>query len=266
MGATHARKDHEDALRALRASVDRLHQLCRGLDDVQLRWSSYCTGWSIADVLSHLGSSAVLLLQRIDDPSSGVAPDRLAVTVREAWRRKSARAAADDALVEDEALLERLERLERLEHVDGRGQAGPPRPPGAQAVSLGQVVAGRLREHVLHTWDIEVAFDEEARLPEEAVAVIVDDLAATVRDTSRPVGAERRFAVRTVHPARGLVLRLGPRGAELDPRADGAEPDLELPAEAFCRLVYGRLDEDHSPTVRGAPGILDLLRQVLPGP
>jgi hypothetical protein len=40
---------------------------------------------------------------------------------------------------------------------------------------------------------------------------------------------------------------------------------LELPAESFCRLVYGRLDADHSPAVPANGEVLDLLRRVFPG-
>jgi hypothetical protein len=41
-------------------------------------------------------------------------------------------------------------------------------------------------------------------------------------------------------------------------------PDLELPAEAFIRLVYGRLDPDHTPAVTG-PADLNELRRAFPG-
>jgi hypothetical protein len=39
-----------------------------------------------------------------------------------------------------------------------------------------------------------------------------------------------------------------------------------LPAEALIRLVYGRLDPDHTPAVKGDPDVLDRLRRVFPGP
>ena len=39
-----------------------------------------------------------------------------------------------------------------------------------------------------------------------------------------------------------------------------------LPAEAFVRLVYGRLDPDHTPSSVSADGVdLDLLRSAFPG-
>ena len=46
----------------------------------------------------------------------------------------------------------------------------------------------------------------------------------------------------------------------------GQAPDLELPAEAFSRLVYGRLDPDHTPAFTGDAALLDTLRAVFPGP
>ena len=61
--------DQEAALRALRASVGRLHQLSRGLRDEQLELRSYCTQWSVADVLSHIGSGAVIWLRQLEDLS-----------------------------------------------------------------------------------------------------------------------------------------------------------------------------------------------------
>ena len=44
-----------------------------------------------------------------------------------------------------------------------------------------------------------------------------------------------------------------------------ADADLELPAEAFARLVYGRLDADHTPSGEYGPA-LDLFRGIFPGP
>ncbi|MBV9412046.1 MAG: hypothetical protein JO148_10655, partial [Acidimicrobiia bacterium] len=46
-----------------------------------------------------------------------------------------------------------------------------------------------------------------------------------------------------------------------------ADPVLRMPAEAFIRLVYGRLDSDHTPSsVEGDAETLEQLRQVFPGP
>jgi hypothetical protein len=53
---------------------------------------------------------------------------------------------------------------------------------------------------------------------------------------------------------------------ELTAGEPGQSPDLELPAEALSRLVYGRLDPDHTPAVTGDATLLAELRAVFPGP
>jgi hypothetical protein len=52
---------------------------------------------------------------------------------------------------------------------------------------------------------------------------------------------------------------------EVSPSDRVAAPDLELPSEAFIRLVYGRLDPAHTPAVNGSPTLLDDLRAAFPG-
>ena len=100
-----------NSLRSTR-SVGRLHQLCRGLDDAELEAQSYCREWSIADVLSHLGSAAVIMRRRLEDALAGrVTPDDFPPAVWDEWNVKPARAKADDALVADEAVLEALEAV-----------------------------------------------------------------------------------------------------------------------------------------------------------
>ena len=44
------------------------------------------------------------------------------------------------------------------------------------------------------------------------------------------------------------------------------DPDLSMPAEAFIRLIYGRLDTEHTPaTVSGDLASLSQLRSIYPG-
>ena len=139
-------------------------------------------------------------------------------------------------------------------------------PFGPLTVSLDQAVGFRLNEHVLHTWDIEVVLDDGARLPPDAVAVVVDNLELITRFAARPTGEERTVHLRTTDPERYFALHLAAGGGELTPAGDGGpEPDLVLPAEALCRLVYGRLDPAHTPAVRDSDGLLRTLRAVFPG-
>jgi len=137
---------------------------------------------------------------------------------------------------------------------------------GPVTVGFDEAVAMRLNEHAFHTWDIEVMFDGDARIPPDAVAVIVDNLGFIARFTATPTGDEREVRVRTGEPVRHFTVRLTPEAAELLAGDAGVTPDVELPAESFCRLVYGRLDPGHSPVVSANGEVFDLLRRVFPGP
>ena len=250
----------ESPVRPLRASVARLHELVRGLDVDQLESPSYASDWSIADVLSHLGSSAVIMRQRLRDARAGVETTLDAQPIWDEWNAKAPRAKADDALSEDEGLLEEIEAVSQEQWERVTFNFGP------VTVGLDVAVALRLNEHAFHTWDIEVVFDDEARLPLDAAAVIVDNLGFIARFTARPTGDEREVRLRTTHPTRHFTVRLTADTAELLEGDAGEQPDLVLPAEAFSRLVYGRLDPDHSPAVEANGEVLDTLRRVFPGP
>jgi len=251
----------DSPLAPLRGSVGRLHQLTRGLDDAQLEARSYCSEWSIADVLSHLGSAAVIMCRRLDDVLAGRAtPDDFAPSVWDEWNAKSARAKADGALVADEAVLEALEA------VSAEDRARLTFPMGPLALEFDQFAAMRLNEHAFHTWDIEVVFDDGAHLPHDVAAVVVDNLGLIARFAARPTGEARTVGIRTSDPVRNFTVRLSADAVELVTGEGGQEPDLELPAEAFCRLVYGRLDPEHTPAFTGDGSLLDTLRAVFPGP
>jgi hypothetical protein len=125
-------------------------------------------------------------------------------------------------------------------------------------------VAARLNEHALHTWDIEVMFEPSAPVGPDATALIIDNIAMIVGFTGKPTGAERVLRVRTTEPGRDFVLAVGKERMSLEPGTGVRAPDLELPAEAFIRLVYGRLDPDHTPAGHGSAD-LDELRRMFPG-
>lgn len=244
----------------LAASVRRLRELVRGLDAGELESPSYAADWTIADVLSHLGSGAVLMARRLECALAGEPlPDDVVQPVLDEWNAKSPQAQADDALAEDERLGRAFAAV---------GEADRRRielPFGPLSVSFETAVALRLNEHVLHTWDIEVMTDDDAGLPSDAAAVIIDNLGLIGRFAAKPTGDEREIRIRTRDPVRHFTVRLTPEAAQLFDGDAGLEPDLEVPAESFCRLVYGRLDPDHSPAVPANGEVLGILRRVFPG-
>jgi uncharacterized protein (TIGR03083 family) len=249
-----------DPLAALQESVARLRGLVEPLTGEQLRARAYPSEWRIADVLSHVGSGAVIMHARLDAGFAGEQlADDFAPRVWDEWNAKSPEAKVADALVADRAIVDRFASLTNTERERVVLSLGP------FEFDFDGVVGLRLNEHVLHTWDVEVARDPTATLQSDAVQFIVDNLGMIVRFGGQPIGSEAELHVRTADPARDLTLTLGADSVALTPCEDNSHaPDLELPAEAFVRLVYGRLDPAHAPPVQGDAD-LDALRRAFPG-
>lgn len=248
-------------LHALVASTARLARLVAPLTDAELAAPSYASEWSIADVLSHLGSGAVILRRRLDDALAGKdMPDDFAPSVWDEWNAKSPRAKADDALAADADAVVRLESLTADERSTLVVAVGPLQLDATAFVAL------RLNEHVLHTWDVAVALDPSATLPSDPAALCVDNLGLIARYTAKPDGTQRTITVRTTDPARSFAITLDPDSVSFGPAAEPDDGDVVLPAEAFVRLVYGRLDTGHTPAGVTGEATLDELRRVFPGP
>lgn len=247
-------------LSALRASVDRLRQLVATLDDADLRRPAYPTEWTIADVLSHLGWGAVITERRLQDALAGRGtPDEFAPAVWDAWNAKDPVAQRDDALAADAALLDRLEATTTEERDRFTTAMGP------MTFGFDQFVGMRLNEHALHTWDIHVATDPTATLPADAAALIVDNLDLIARFTAKPPEEPVDITVATTDPERPFRIEADIDSVAFSPASPSTSPDLTLPAEAFVRLVYGRLDASHTPHGDHGPD-LDHLRHIYPGP
>ena len=146
-----------ELLAALESSVARLASLVQGLPPEQLKDQSYASQWSIADVLSHLGAGAVIMRRGIDAAASGDAvEDGFNQLVWDEWNAKTPDAKASDALVADRALVDRLRATTDDERASFKFSLGP------MVLAYDRFVTLRLSEHVLHTWDIEVALHPDA--------------------------------------------------------------------------------------------------------
>jgi uncharacterized protein (TIGR03083 family) len=253
----------DEYLALLHASHDRLAAAVEPLNPERLTGQAYPTEWSIAQALSHLGSGAQIFGGLMKAAAAGE-PAPEGETFKEVWavwNAKSPSAQAADALVADTAFLDWVDGL-----TDQQRGTFSIDLFGAQQ-DLAGVLAMRLGEHTLHSWDVLVALDPAATLPVDATDAILEGLDRLVARTGKPVAEPNQVAVRTVDPSRQLLLSLGTDKVELT-EGEPADPDatIELPAEAFVRLVYGRLDADHTPAGVTTNGIdLAALRAVFPG-
>jgi len=248
-----------DRIGALRTTSDRLDRVVQGLDPVQIEASAYPSEWSVADVLSHLGSGAVLFQRRLEDSLAGrETPDDFAQPVWDTWNAKEAQVKAADGIRANRDLVERLDSLTDEERARFQFSMGP------MVLDLDGAVGLRLNELALHLWDIEVALDPQATVAPEAIESVVDNLEMIARFAGKPTGAEQSVTVRTDDPRRGFRITVEADSLSLAPGDPVESPDLEIPAEAFIRLVYGRLDPEHTPSHRGSAD-LDGLRRAFPG-
>ncbi len=255
---------------ALRRSHERLASLVRSLGPDQARGPSYCSDWTIAQVLSHLGSGAEIGLMMLP-VALGQADPLTADAFKPVWDRWNAKSPDEqvaDGLVADERHIRALEQLSDAE------LAGISFPFIGLDLDAAGLVRLRLSEHALHTWDVAVNADPAATVPPDAVALLIDNVPEFIAPRlGKPQGEEFRNRIITTGPDRDYLLSVTevvsmtgwPWPGQEAERELGI-PDLRMPAEALLRLSYGRLDPEHTPAdVVADPADLDRVRKVFPG-
>jgi uncharacterized protein (TIGR03083 family) len=253
----------------LRESYDQLDGLVRPLTPEQVRGQSYDTEWSIAQVLSHLGSGAeisLLMLPGALGESEPVGRDAFPA-VWEVWNAKSPDEQAADGLTSDDMHVQALEALtdEQLAAVDMDFF-------GMMRLDAVGMVRMRLSEHVMHTWDVAVMAEPTATLQADAAALLIDNVPQfTAPRLGKPLGEPFSVRITTTDPDRDYLLTSGESVTMTDWPGEGAVgsdgvPHVRMPAEALLRLAYGRLDAAHTPSsVSADPDTLARLRTMFPG-
>ena len=246
---------------ALRHSHNRLQALVGPLDLAHLERRSYASEWSIAQVLSHLGSGAEIFGLFLQAGLTGQEPpgrDTIG-PVWNTWNAKDPQAQAADGLRADEATVERFESL------DPDQKAGLRLHLFGMDMDITGLARMRVSEHAVHTWDVAVALDPSATVAPDAVGLLIDTAGQLAARSAKPDGKERRIRVSTSDPERHFVLETGEAVSLTESDGEEGPPELRSPAEAFVRLVYGRLGPHHTPPVEADGVDLDELRQLFPG-
>ena len=116
-----------------------------------------------------------------------------------------------------------------------------PKPIGVAFTSM------RPDEVGLHRWDVDVAFDETAVVPQYTLPFILDALPNFVGFFSKPSAKVGQVAVGTSNPDRSYALEICKENAALaEGPASHAGTTASMPAEAFLRLTAGRLSPPHT--------------------
>lgn len=233
-------------------------------DDI-VRTSGGSRDWTVAQVVSHLGSGAVITKASLDGALDGRGnPGQdFNKTVWARWDGMSPAEQVAEFPAADEALVSAFEALDATALEELRIDVGFMPHPLDVAAHAGM----RLTEFALHAWDIEVTFDPTATVAPDAAALLVDSIAPLLRFAGKAdqVDGTVKIAVKTPDRAFGLVVDDVVTLTDEVP----ADADAELTAstEYLVRLFSGRHSAEHTPdSVRVAGAVtLDDLRRVFPG-
>ena len=254
---------------ALRGSQQRLAGLVGTLSPEQLRGPSYDPGWSIAQVLSHIGSQADIAYQSLAGTLAGrepFGPEGFAYILA-VWSTRDPDQQAAECLVIDAEHVRRLDQLTDEQLAEIRVKFFDMEFDAVGMVWL------RLGEHALHSWDVAVSFDPSALVAPQSVELLADRIPQVAMRAGKPAKDRYTVGISTTDPKREFVLEVAesvtmtavPEGTASRP--GGRIPWIQMPAEALLRLVYGRLDPDHMPPPESLAGPIDTeaLRRTFPG-
>ena len=255
---------------ALRTTHDGLAALVPGLTDAQLTGPSGAAEWTVAQVLSHLGSGAEIGLATLGTaPTAGsAAGPGFNESVWDRWNAMSPREQADGFLDHDARLVAAFEALTAEQRTTLQVDLGRRRELLPEPLSLASFAGMRLNETAQHSWDVRVAFGPSAAIPADAAAVLAEHLSGGLGFLVGFIGKADALTEPAVvdidGSGYGIVVaeRVAVVPGPTDPTAT-----FTGPLESAVRLVGGRLRPATTPdgvTVTGAES-LDDLRRVFPG-
>jgi uncharacterized protein (TIGR03083 family) len=260
-------KQADQTIQVLRAGHDDLDRLVAKFRAEDLTRGSAASEWTVAQVLSHLGSGAEIHLATLEGALAGTGAPGGDFN-KATWARWDAMSPGEQAAgfrAANEKLLQFYEGLDERQHEDLRIDFGfLPEP-----VDVDTAARMRLSEFTLHSWDVRVAFDPAAVLAPDATEALLDGIGQTLAWVGKAdqLDGAVRIAVNTVEPDRafGLLIDDTVRLAEVPQPADAV---LTAPAEYFVRLVTGRHAAQYTPAAVEFTSerlTLDDLRKVFPG-
>jgi uncharacterized protein (TIGR03083 family) len=250
---------------ALRDSSRRLRHAVADLPPGRLAEASFAEGWTVGQVLSHLGSGAEISTALVERGLKGDERGPVREELVPVWERWDAMSPVEQRA----AWLEADERhLALLDSVDAGQRTSLRVPYFAGLLDLASYAGYRLSEQAVHAWDVMVALDERAVLDAADVVLLwerIDLVATRFRNADALTRlAPRRVQVQLTDPRRTLLLDIDTE-LHLYPTPP-ADPTARLtgPAESVLRLIYGR-NRPQDPLTATGSITLDDLRTLFPG-
>ncbi|MCU1590795.1 MAG: hypothetical protein JWP11_2051 [Frankiales bacterium] len=250
---------------AQRRTYESVAGLVATLSDAQLTEQSGATEWTVAQVLSHLGSGNEIHFDTLRLAREGKErPGDANQPVWDRWNAMSPREQADGFLQHGRALVDALAGMDAAERSSLRVPLSFLPEPATLELYMGL----RLNEDALHGWDVAVAYDDKAEIASDTAGVVLEQYRGPIAFLLGYTGKTEVLAGRTAEllvraPEVTAGLALAEKVAVTDPPAN-PDGELRLPLGAFLRLMGGRLREIPADAVTGSV-TADELRQVFPG-
>jgi hypothetical protein len=250
---------------ALESSSRRLRTFVEGLDEQQLLSPSFDDDWSVAQVLSHLGSAAEICTTLLERGAAGGTEGPAREDVAPIWNRWDALEALEqrDAWYRSDA-----NHLRLLRYLAAEGDETLGIPYFAGPLTLVEYMGYRLSEQSVRAWDARVSYDPTVNLPADELALLWDRLhlvASRFNDgATREWLAPQRIQVNLVDTGRPTSLIFGSGLWLLTQSTPAPTAAVIGTAEAVPRLVYGRNRPGDEIALSGAV-TLDDLRSLFPG-
>ena len=246
----------------LRANHDRLRAHVEGLSADDLWAQSGAEKWTVADVLSHLGSGAEIARYTLLT-ALGVEGDRPKnQDVWDRWNELSPDEQAAGFVESDARLVELYESLTADQRETTMVDLGFLPAP----VPLATPLAMRLNEQTLHGWDARVGADPTAALSDTAADLLLQHYTGALGFTLGFIGKADRLDESTRVAVGDFTIAITDR-VTLEGGTTGTTATYVGPLEAAVRLLAGRLDPERTPLGVDVTGnvTLDALRRVFPG-
>ncbi len=251
---------------ALRSEHEALASAVLALTTEQLRGPSGAAEWTIADVLSHLGSGAEITLASFR-ASVGEAETPASGFNESVWDRWNALSPAEQAtgwLESDEALIIALEEIAPERYDDIAVKLGfLPEP-----IPLASFAAMRFSEVVQHAWDVQVGIDAAAVITEPSATLLAEHFSGGISFLLGFLGKTDALTKPVVLEISNTQYRLVlDGGTRLTTDNVPATATFGGETEAVVRLLGGRLKPQYTPADLKVTGnvTLDELRTVFPG-
>ena len=256
--------DLDRAIALLRAHHDRLAEVIDRLAPPELKSPSAADDWSVAQVLSHLGSAAEIWHGPYAAALAGEpAPRADNQSVWDRWNAASPEEQAAGFLEHDERFVRLLEDTT----ADQRATVAVDLGFFPDPVPLAQAVGMRLNETALHTWDVLAGIDATATVDAEAADLLLDQYTGAASYMLGFIGKPERLDESAVVDLDGYTLTIGEAISIAAGSPEQPTATLHGPHEAALRLLSGRLKPGYTADEVTVSGNVDLddLRTVFPG-